>query len=57
MMAATAGVAVVSPRFLGAAFDPVSLNLAFACLAVVDLLTGRDAPTAARARWRVRAPA
>jgi len=35
---ATIGVTVTSPRYLGAAFNPVSLNLAVGCLAVIDLL-------------------
>jgi len=38
MLAGTIGVAVNSPRYLGAAFNPVSLNLAVACLAVIDLI-------------------
>jgi hypothetical protein len=32
------GVIVNSPRFLNAAFNPVSLNTAVLCLAVIDLL-------------------
>ena len=36
---ATVGVIVTSPRFVTAAFNPVSLNLAVACLAIIDLLT------------------
>jgi len=35
---ATIGVTVTSPRYLGAAFNPVSLNLAVGCLTVIDLL-------------------
>jgi len=38
MLAGTIGVAVTSPRYLGAAFNPVSLNLSVACLAVIDLI-------------------
>ena len=38
MMLATVAVAVNSPRFLGAAFNPISLNLAVAALALVDLV-------------------
>jgi hypothetical protein len=49
---ATIGVAVNSPRYLGAAFNPVSLNLAVACLAVVDLLVISGLPSAARCRRR-----
>jgi len=46
--AATSGVAVNSPRYLGAAFNPVSLNLAVACLAAIDLLVMGGLPSAAR---------
>jgi uncharacterized membrane protein YphA (DoxX/SURF4 family) len=48
MLMATATVAINSPRFLAAAFNPVSLNLAVACLALVDLTTIAGLPTAAR---------
>ena len=50
MLLATIGVAQGSPRFLGAAFNPVSLNLAVACLAIVDLIVLRGLPSAARCR-------
>jgi hypothetical protein len=49
---ATIGVAVNSPRYLGAAFNPVSLNLAVLCLAVIDLLVLGGLPSAARCRRR-----
>ena len=49
---ATAGVAAFSPSYLGAAFNPVSLNLAMACLAAIDLLALPNLPTAARCRRR-----
>jgi hypothetical protein len=49
---ATIGVAVNSPRYLGAAFNPVSLNLAVACLAVIDLMVLSGLPSAARCRRR-----
>jgi uncharacterized membrane protein YphA (DoxX/SURF4 family) len=52
MLLATAGVAVSSPRYLGAAFNPVSLNLAVACLAVIDLMVLGGLPSAARCRRR-----
>lgn len=45
-------VAVSSPQYLGAAFNPVSLNLAVACLAVIDLMVLRGLPSAARCRRR-----
>ena len=38
MCAGTFGVALSSPRYLVAAFNPVSLNLAVACLALIDVL-------------------
>ena len=50
MVLATFGVAVISPRYLSSAFNPVSLNLAIACLAVVDLIVIRGLPSAARCR-------
>jgi hypothetical protein len=50
-----AAVAAVSPRYLLAAFNPLTLNLAVAALAVVDLaLLHDDLPSASRCR---RAPA
>jgi uncharacterized membrane protein YphA (DoxX/SURF4 family) len=49
---ATIGVAVSSPRYLGAAFNPVSLNLAVGCLAIIDLMVLRGLPSAARCRRR-----
>jgi hypothetical protein len=48
---ATLAVALASPRFLTAAFNPVSLNLLMSALAVVGLLTGRDLPSARRCRF------
>lgn len=48
MFLAVVVVAVNSPRFLDAAFNPVSLNLAVACLAAVDLLVLGRLPSAAR---------
>jgi hypothetical protein len=50
MLAATTAVAVFSPRYLGAAFNPVSLNAAVAALALVDLLVHPGVPSAARCR-------
>lgn len=50
MTAATAGVAIMSPRYLTAAFNPVTLNLSVAALALVDLLNVKDLPTASRCR-------
>jgi hypothetical protein len=48
MILATAAVALNSPRYLEAAFNPVSLNLAVACLAGIDLLVLGSIPSAAR---------
>jgi uncharacterized membrane protein YphA (DoxX/SURF4 family) len=50
MLMATIGVAISSPRYLGAAFNPVSLNLAVICLAVIDLMVFSGLPSAARCR-------
>ena len=52
MLAATAVVGMNSPRYLAAAFNPVSLNLAVACLAGIDLLVVEGIPSAARCRRR-----
>jgi hypothetical protein len=57
MAAATIGVAVNSPRYLGAAFTPVSINVAVACLAAVDLLLLAGLPSAVRCRRGTRVPA
>ncbi|SRR5712692_260955 len=50
MVLATIGVTVSSPRYLWAAFNPISLNLAVACLAIIDLLVVSGLPSAARCR-------
>jgi hypothetical protein len=50
MLAATASVAVTSPRYLGAAFNPVTLNVCVAALAILDLLSLKDLPSASRCR-------
>lgn len=52
MMVATAVVGVGSPRFFAAAFNPVTLNLAVAALAAIDLLVLDHVPSAARCRRR-----
>jgi len=58
LLLATVGVAVNSPRFIGAAFNPVSLDVATACLAAIDLLLVSDVPSATRClRSPERAPA
>jgi ABC-type iron transport system FetAB permease component len=38
MCLGTAGVAMKSPKYIAAAFNPLTLNLAVGCLALVDLL-------------------
>ncbi len=43
-------VAISAPTYLGAAFNPFTLNLAIAALAVICIITGSDFPTAARCR-------
>jgi uncharacterized membrane protein YphA (DoxX/SURF4 family) len=50
---ATLVVGSASPRYLGAAFNPITLDLAVLCLAVVDLLSLSDLPTASHC---LRAP-
>lgn len=48
----TAVVAVASPRYLGAAFNPVTLNLSVLCLASIDLVALHGLPSAGRCRRR-----
>jgi uncharacterized membrane protein YphA (DoxX/SURF4 family) len=52
MLLALAAVGLHSPRYLEAAFNPVSLNLAVASLAGIDLLVLGSVPSAARCRRR-----
>ena len=46
MILATLGVAVQSPEYLVAAFNPVSLNLLMIALSLVGVWSSRDLPTA-----------
>ncbi len=48
MLLATVAVGLNSPRYFEAAFNPVSLNVAVACLAGIDLLVLGSIPSAAR---------
>jgi hypothetical protein len=48
MPIATAAVALRSPRFFEAAFNPLSLNVGVAALAAIDLLVLAGVPSAAR---------
>lgn len=48
MVVATVAVAVNSPQFLSAAFNPVSLNVLMVALAVIGLLSRKDLPQASR---------
>lgn len=48
MVLATVGVAVFSPQFLPAAFNPVSLNFSVLALCVVGLIAARSIPSARR---------
>jgi hypothetical protein len=50
--AATLGVALTSPSYLGGAFNPLTLNAAVGALAAIDLLTLDDLTTAGRGRRR-----
>lgn len=52
MPLALLGVAVRSPAYLSAAFNPVSLNVAVFALAAIALLEGGDVPSASRCRRR-----
>jgi DoxX-like family len=55
MLAATVAVIAFSPRYLGAAFNPLTLNLSVAALSLLDLVNLADAPSAARCRYSSRA--
>jgi hypothetical protein len=55
MPIATIIVAFCSPLFFGAAFNPVSLNLAVAALAAIDLVVLPGVPSARRCLRRARA--
>jgi hypothetical protein len=48
MILATAAVGMNSPRYFTAAFNPLTLNLAIASLATIDLLVVGSIPSAAR---------
>jgi hypothetical protein len=50
MFAATLAVAINSPAYLTAAFNPVTLNLAVAALAAIGLLGAENLPTAKNCR-------
>ena len=52
MLLATAAVGLNSPRYFEAAFSPMTLNLAVACLAAIDLLVLGSIPSAARCQRR-----
>ena len=43
-------VAASAPAYLGAAFNPVTLNLGLAALSAIAIIAGRDLPTAATCR-------
>ena len=49
---ATTLVAIAAQRYLGTAFNPVTLNLGVLCLAAIDLLALPDLPSAGRCRRR-----
>lgn len=51
MVAATAAVALGSPRYLAAAFNPVSLNASIAILALIGWLSSHNLPSARRCRY------
>ncbi|HEV8192046.1 MAG TPA: DoxX-like family protein [Ktedonobacterales bacterium] len=48
MCAATAGVALRSPQYLGAAFNPITLDLSVVALSVIGLIAGAASPFAGR---------
>jgi uncharacterized membrane protein YphA (DoxX/SURF4 family) len=52
MIVALTTVALSSPAYLTAAFNPVTLNIAIIALSAVGVLSGRDLPSASRCRRR-----
>jgi hypothetical protein len=46
MVLATLGIAKSSPRYLAAAFNPVTLNLLVATMSAIGILTHNDRPSA-----------
>jgi hypothetical protein len=52
MLFATTAVGMNSPRYFGAAFNPLTLNLAVACLAGIDILVLGSIPSATRCQRR-----
>jgi hypothetical protein len=52
MVVATIGLGISSPRYFAGAFNPASLNLAVACLTVIDLIVLPGVPSAGRCRRR-----
>lgn len=48
MLAGMPIVAISAPVYLGAAFNPITLNLGLAALAAIGLIAGSDLPTATR---------
>jgi DoxX-like protein len=53
---ATIVVVATAPSYLGAAFNPLTLNLGIGCLATIDLIALVDAPSARRCRRRPTEP-
>jgi hypothetical protein len=43
-------VAISAPEYLTAAFNPLTLNISVAVLALIAIIVKRDLPTAARCR-------
>lgn len=50
MLAATAAVALRSPQYLGAAFNPITLNLSVVALSAIGLIAGAASPFAGYCR-------
>ena len=50
MVIAVINVALRSPSYLTAAFNPVSLNMGMIALCAIGILSGRDLPSASRCR-------
>jgi hypothetical protein len=53
MVPALLAVVAVDARFLVAAFNPVSLNVAVVAIAVIGWIASADAPSATNTHWRI----
>ncbi len=51
MLIVTAGISITAPRYVSAAFNPITLNFSVAAFALLDILTLRHTPSASHCEW------